>query len=322
MRRCLVTSDTVIEVRRLTKRFGRRTALENVDFELARGRIMALVGPNGSGKTTLLKLLAGFLKPSDGTARVFGLDPRCRRPEVMQHARFAFAPPALYDNLTAREILDALASLSIARSQPLEPPSIDQVLDIVGLTDRADDRLRVFSFGMRQRLALAQAMLPMPRLLVLDEPTDGLDPLAILELRGVLQRIRREHGVTILLSSHLLVEVDKLVDELLLLDEGRMLYRGSPGELRQKGRRLCLVVEGDGDASSRAADLLRRAGLTPELRDDLGLLLPCGAITLGDAAELLSGGGVSLREFREETPSLEEALLARLRAVSRRGDNH
>lgn len=309
-------SDAIVEVRQLAKRFGRRVALADVDLTLGAGRITALVGPNGSGKTTLLKLLAGFLRPTSGAVRVFGMDPYRRRPDVMKEARFAFAPPAWYDSLSARETLAALSGIRAARMARPTRGEIDEALDTVGLADRADDRMGVFSFGMRQRLALAQALLPMPRLLALDEPNDGLDPLGTLELRAVLARLRDEHGVAILLSSHLLIEVQKLADELLLLGEGRPLFRGSPEELIEGGRRLRLTVHGNGNAAQLAADLLRGRGIAGEACDH-HLVLPKGAIELGDAQKLLSAAGLVLREFHEESPTLEEAMLERLRTYHR-----
>ncbi len=301
----------IVETKRVVRRFGKRTALAGIDLELGEGSILALVGPNGSGKTTLLRLLAGFLRPTAGSVRVFGLDPYRRRRCVMAHARFGFAPPALYDNLTARETVTALCRIGDGPSP--SGAHIHGALETVGLSSRADDRVRTFSFGMRQRLALALTLLPRPRLLVLDEPTDGLDPLAVLELRGILRRIRTEHRVTILLSSHLLTEVEELVDELLLLHEGRVLFQGAPLDLLDGRRCLCLVLKGIDHASTRAADALRRAGKAPTIVDANRLTLPLGSIDLADASRLLAGADVSLREFHEQRPTLEAAVRERVR---------
>ncbi len=302
-------SGPLVEVRAVRRMFGSREALAAVSFEVEPGTIFGIAGANGSGKTTLLKVLAGFIAPSGGEARVFGLDPHRRRAEVMRDARFAFAPPALYESLTAREHVALLAGLGAASgSGRSRAVAVEAALDEVGLADRADDRVRTFSFGMRQRLVLAQALVPTPRLLVLDEPTDGLDPLAVLELRGVLKRLRDERGVTTLLSSHLLVELDELVDQLLVLDEGHTIYCGSPARLLDGEARLVLVT----NDAARAAELLTRRGLAAQSAGDGALVLDAGSIQLAEAAEILRAGGLELLEYRAERPTLERTLIARL----------
>ena len=295
-----------VSVRALTRRFGRRTALADVDLEVAPGEIVGLAGPNGSGKTTLLKVLAGFLRPGEGQARLFDLDPWRDAPRIMRSARFVFAPPALFGSLTAAEHLRHLPRLGGARPTGRD---VEATLARVGLEGRGGDRVRTFSFGMRQRLALAQALLPRPELLVLDEPTDGLDPLAVLELRRILSRLREEEGVAILLSSHLLLEIEELVDRLLVLRDGRPLFHGTPAEMVGPARELRLGV----DDPVRAREVLAAHGHAAELRDG-GLALAAGGLDLEAARGLLGGAGLVLTSFSEHVPTLEEALLARLRA--------
>lgn len=296
----------IIETRALERSFGARRALAPLDFELGAAEIVGLVGPNGSGKTTLLKLLAGFLRPSAGEVRVFGLEPFARRADVMTRARFAFAPPPLWDALTGVEHLRYLGGLGGGR---IGATDIDRVLELVGLSERGGDRVSAYSFGMRQRLILAQALLPTPSLLVLDEPTDGLDPLAILELREVLRRLRDEHGTAIVLSSHLLIEVDELVDRLLVLNEGEALFQGAPDELLAAGERLVLEV----DDSRRAAAAFATRGVSAEPEGDSRLSLALDTTSLDEAAALLRDAGVELRYFQRERPTLESAVLERLR---------
>ncbi|HSR69496.1 MAG TPA: ABC transporter ATP-binding protein [Acidobacteriota bacterium] len=304
--------EAVVETRKLSRDYGRRQALLNVDLRLQEGEILALVGPNGSGKTTLLKILAGLLQPSAGEVRVFGLDPFSRRRQVMRRTRFAFAPPPLYDSLTAREHLRLLGGLGSNGARPSRQ-DVDSALLTVGLLGRGDDRVGGYSFGMRQRLALAQALVPPPDLLVLDEPTDGLDPLAVLDLREVLGRLRQERGLSILLSSHLMIEVEQLVDRMLVLEEGRVLFSGPPSGLRDGRQRLHLRV----DDSARALEALRRRGLKPEAAPDGTLLLPASALDLAQASALLQDCGVRLIEFHEAKPTLEELLLQRIRQARR-----
>ena len=296
---------------RITRRFGSRTALDDVSLDVGPGELVGLVGPNGSGKTTLLKIVAGFLRPTSGEARVFGTDPFREQARVMERVRFAFAPPALFPRLTAREHLRHLAGLGAGR---VPAADVDRALETVGLLDRADDRVAAYSFGMRQRLALAQALIPRPEFLVLDEPTDGLDPLAILEMRGVLERLREEHGTAILLSSHLLVEIESLVDRLLVLSEGNALFCGAPSELTQGGARLRLGVS---DAAAARAALAERgidATVSAHARNGAReeVVLPVDALRLDDASELLGAKGVVLETYHVHRPTLEEALLEEL----------
>ena len=302
-------SPDPVHVERVSRRYGERLALAQVDLRIGAGEIVALVGANGSGKTTLLKLVGGFLRPTSGRVRVFGTDP-VRDPErVMARARFAFAPPALYDSLTASEHLFHLSALHTTDDhESVAAATIDATLELVGLRRRAHDRVRTFSFGMRQRLILAQALVPRPQLLVLDEPTDGLDPLAIQELRHVLARLRREHGMTILLSSHLLVELEHLADRILVLDEGRTVYEGAPAGLIEDVQSLHIEV----DAPDRAAACLRAAGYDSQPAGAQQLELTNGHPTLADAVRLLRAGGVELRAYHTHRPTLQEAFLRRM----------
>jgi len=307
----MAAMPSLVEIGGVRRSFGARLALDGVDLEVGPGEIVGLVGPNGSGKTTLLKIVAGFLRPDAGEVRVVGLEPFREQARIMERARFAFAPPALFESLSAREHLVHLAGIRANGTPPVSAAEIDGSLELVGLADRARDRVRTFSFGMRQRLVLAQALLPMPELLVLDEPTDGLDPLAVLELRDLLRRLRAEHGLAILLSSHLLIEIEELVDRMLVLTEGRTLFHGAPSEMLAGQERLRLGA----DDLGRAAEVLARHGLTATPRDG-ELDLEPGSLDARRAVEWLTAGGVELESFRVHRPSLEEALLARLREAS------
>ena len=302
--------ENLVEARGATKRFGRRTALDRVDLHIGEGEIVGLAGPNGSGKTTLLKLLAGLSRPSSGEVRVLGLDPYRKREEVMRAARFAFAPPPLYEALTAREHLVHLSRLA---GRGAKRPEVDAALDLVGLAERATDRVHTFSFGMRQRLILAQAVLPRPRLLVLDEPADGLDPKAVLELRAILSRLRSEHGVAILLASHLLFELDKLVDRLLVLSAGRQLFQGTPDELRGPVECVRIRLRDHGTIGfDRVASALGELGARVRPGDEGSFLLEGSTPALEQVRERLGQDGLELAEYALERPSLEGALIARL----------
>lgn len=304
-------NEPIVEATGVRRTYGARVALADLDFRLESGRILGLLGPNGSGKTTLLKLLAGLLKPTAGKVRVLGSDPYADRASVMRNARFAFAPPALYEYLTARETLEGLTALGWPRSQRPGSDVIDQALAQVGLTDRADDRIRSYSLGMRQRLTLAQALVPIPRLLVLDEPTDGLDPIGSRELRQLLAGLR-DSGVAVILASHNLAEIEELADELLMLHEGSAVYHGGPKALLESTRRLRLRIDGDAQAVNKAIEAFSRRDLHAEQNGRGELILPSGSLSLDQAIEFLKAEGIVLGEFHESPIGLEEALLSRI----------
>ncbi len=307
------STSILISAKGLGHRFGERKALDGIDFELGAGEIAALVGPNGSGKTTFLSCAAGFLRPSSGELRVGGFEPWRDRRRVMERARFAFAPPALFEGLTAREHLRYLGNISRKGRPRLRAGEIEEALERVGLSERADERVGAFSFGMRQRLALAQALTPRPELLVLDEPTDGLDPLAVLELRKILVRLREEFGLAVLLSSHLLIEVDLLVDHLLVLNEGRCLFKGQPHEL-SKGNRVTRLRASD---TERAASVLLAAGWSTVPAGNGELQLAGTAHDLEQVRTKLNAAGIRLDGYWEQSLSFEQALLERLKAARR-----
>ena len=303
----------IIEMDQVGRRFGRRDALNGIGLEVHPGTMLGLIGPNGSGKTTLLKLMAGFIKSSCGTVRVFGRDPYIHRLEVMRRARFSFAPPPVYGALSAYENLKYICGAGMRSGEGIDRRQIMQALETVRLADRARDKASTFSFGMKQRLGLAQALLPLPKLLVFDEPTDGLDPIAVTELRGILKRLQTDYNVTIVLSSHLLSEVERLVDTLLVLNEGEILYSGSTAGLMDGGRRIEIRIEGKLEAG---IDALRRHGFKPKANGNEGLTLPAGSIGLQDAVNLLNARGLKLLEFYEKRPGLADVYLQRLQGAA------
>jgi ABC-2 type transport system ATP-binding protein len=305
--------NPIIQFDNVNRRFGSRDVLKNIDLQVPAGIIAGLVGPNGSGKTTLLKLMAGFIKATSGEVRLFGLDPFIHRAEVMRRARFAFAPPAVYGSLTAWEHLKFLSATGMHHGERSTRSEIMAVLETVGLADRANDKAHTYSFGMKQRLSLAQALLPMPSLLVFDEPTDGLDPIAVVELRGLLKRLQTEHNLTMVLSSHLLGEVEKLVDTIFMLNDGRPVFSGSPDELLGEERRIVIRIEGDLKAG---VSVFRKHGIEPEVNGDGSLLLPSDSIRLQEAVLLLSKQGLKLKEFHEKQSGLEDAYMRRLHEAS------
>jgi ABC-2 type transport system ATP-binding protein len=222
--------EPVISTHRLTKRYGTLTAVDRLDLEVHQGEIFGLLGQNGAGKTTTILMLLGLSEPTDGEAWVMGLDPAWEPREVKR--RVGYLPDAVgfYGGMTGRQNLRYTARLNgLGRDEG--EVAIDEVLDQVGLTDRADDAVETYSRGMRQRLGIADALVKTPDLLILDEPTTSIDPIGVVEILELLRRLVAERGLSIMLSSHLLTQVQSVCDRIGIFAAGRLIGVGTVDEL-------------------------------------------------------------------------------------------
>jgi ABC-2 type transport system ATP-binding protein len=236
---CTVTRTVgpALETHGLTKRFGGRVAVDSVDLHVPRGSAFGYLGPNGAGKTTLIRMLLGLTGATEGSMSVVGLPVPDRRSEALARVGAVVEEPRFHPHLTGRENLAVAAAARGGNAARL----IDSSLDQVGLDARADDRVKTYSLGMRQRLGIARCLLAGPELLILDEPMNGLDPAGIQEFRGFVRTFVGDGG-TIVLSSHLLDEVEKTCDHVAIVDRGRIVTQGSIEELRA-GAEPTLVLE-------------------------------------------------------------------------------
>ena len=224
-------SDTVI-TRQLTRAFDGREVVKDVNLRVEQGIIYGLIGRNGAGKTTLFKLLLGMLRPSAGRAQVLGFDSVKEKEEILRRTGSLIETPVFYEHLSAVDNLRLhLAYMGFPGEKEHQ---IGEALERVGLSDTGKQPVSAFSLGMRQRLAIARAMVHGPGLLILDEPANGLDPVGIRALRGLLAGLAKEEGMTILLSSHILSELEKTADRIGILEEGRLLEELSPREVRER----------------------------------------------------------------------------------------
>jgi ABC-2 type transport system ATP-binding protein len=230
-------SSAIIRTDRLYYDYARGVnTLANINLQVNRGDIYGFLGPNGSGKTTTLSLLLGLLKNQQGSIEILGKDLHNHRKEVLARVGSLIESPSLYGPLTAKENLEVYREIYGATKA-----RVTEVLGIVGLLDAGKKKVSQFSLGMKQRLSIALALLPKPELLMLDEPTNGLDPAGILELRSLVKKLNKEEGITFLISSHILSEVEKMVNQIGIIYKGRMRFQGSLGELhrlQQKQSRL------------------------------------------------------------------------------------
>jgi ABC-2 type transport system ATP-binding protein len=228
-----MTTNQVISVKDLTHRFGEREALKELSFDVKQGEVFALLGPNGAGKTTTIRLLNGLYTPANGSIRVMGLDPASQGGEIRRQTGVLTETNALYERLTARQNLVFFGTLyGLPESVLLK--KIDEVLSFFALEARADDRVDTYSKGMKQRLALARALLTQPRILFLDEPTSSLDPESALQVHELIESIKQNDGHTVFLCTHRLEEAERLADRVAILNSGRLLALGTLDELKQK----------------------------------------------------------------------------------------
>ncbi len=285
----------------LTRTFGSLTAVDKMSFEIPSGGVVGFVGPNGSGKSTTIRVLLGLIKATSGTGTVLG-EP-IEKPE-----RFADKVGALIENptfigsLSARDNLRSLAAL---RSIPSS--RIDEVLAIVGLSGRENDKASTFSLGMKQRLGIAAALLPDPKLLVLDEPTNGLDPAGIVEIRNLLKAIAQE-GRTVVVSSHLLGEIQAMVDYLLVIRFGKLLYSGSLENLMAEAVEQVVVVPEHGEDLPRLIAAVEEQEWSYSTSgDQLSVDIP--AARSADLDRVAHEAGLTLRMLTPRQDDLEDVFL-------------
>ncbi|GAA1520121.1 ABC transporter ATP-binding protein [Kribbella lupini] len=294
-----------VRARGIDQSFGEVVALDGVELTVPAGQIHGLVGPNGAGKTTLLGLLLGLAVADSGSLEILGT-PVGRALAVPEGVAGFVDGPGLYPSLTARQNLAALAAL---RGDKAMARSIDDVLDQVGLTDVANDRTRGFSLGMRQRLGLAAALLAKPRLLILDEPSNGLDPSGKKQVYGVLQRLAAD-GTAVVLSSHRMDDVEALCSEVTILATGRVAFSGPLGKLAGEIRELDYRIVTSDPAAARKV-----AGDTDGLRigggQDSGVLVVSGPVpVLDELVKRLVQADIAVRELSPLVSPLEAAFLA------------
>ena len=303
------TSDDgyVVETFGLTKRFGERTAVDGVDLHIPRGVAFGYLGPNGAGKTTLIRMLLGLTPATAGTMRILGRDVPAGRAEALARVGAIVEEPHFHGYLTGRENLEIIAA---AREREAHQ-RIDAALERTGLADRADDKVKSYSLGMRQRLGVARSLLADPELLLLDEPTNGLDPAGILEFRGMVRTLVDE-GRTVVLSSHLLGEVEKICDRVAIVDHGRVVAQGAIEDIATVREKRILIATTDNARAEQAVRDHSSVGSVAATDEGLQVtLLPDmeAYATAGEINRLLVEAGVTVYRLEPARASLEERFL-------------
>lgn len=295
--------QTVIETKALCKQYGPHTAVDHVELHVPQGCVYGFIGPNGAGKSTTMKMLLGLIHPTAGQVRLLGqeLTEKSRLPLLRQTGSL-IESPAGYLHLTAQENLEIVADL-----KGVPHKDIGRVLDIVHLTQDCNRRVGQYSLGMKQRLGIAMALLGSPKLLILDEPTNGLDPAGIQEMRALIRNMPAATGATVLISSHLLGEMEQMVEQVGIIDHGHILFEGPLTELQRHSRGNVTLRLLD---PAKAAPILRANGLTAHSDSCVVTLPPLQDALLADLVQKLAACGAGVVELTPHTKTLEEIFLS------------
>ncbi len=291
----------MIELLQLKKKFGQRWAVDDVSLKVERGEIFGLLGHNGAGKSTAIGMMLGQVWPTAGSAMICGHDVASHRRAALMRVGAIFETPAFYDYLSGWRNLEILSTYTA----PTPKARIAEVIEWVGLTGRAESKVRTYSHGMRSRLALAQALLPKPELLILDEPSDGLDPEGIHEMRQTILRLRRELGLTILLSSHLLNEVEQLCTRIAVLKQGRKVFEGNVADVKASRGRVTLRTPD----FAAATKLLQERGLITASAEERFITLAPDRST-AEVTRALVSGGIPVEGIWQHEQTVEDFYLS------------
>ncbi len=297
-------SEPIIELRGLTKQFGAIHAVENLDLTVYRGDIYGFLGPNGAGKSTTIRMMLSLIRPSSGSIRILGQSLAGHRANILRRVGAIVEKPDFYLYLSARRNLEILGLLSGA---DVSRRSIEVALDHVGLGGRADSKVKTFSYGMKQRLGIAQALLHDPELVILDEPVNGLDPQGVREIRQLILELAHGRGKTVFLSSHLLPEVEMIANRMAIIAGGKAVVEGTVKELLNEGM---LKVGIETDAPDRATAILTQAGFI-SAGENAGnsVVFSMEKSGIPIAISLLTGAGIAVYGINS-TRSLEEYFIA------------
>lgn len=306
----------MIRVQDLTKDYGARRAISNLNFEAKQGEIVGFLGPNGAGKTTTMRILTGYMPPTDGTAQVAGYDVVSESLEVRKRVGYLPETVPLYTDMTAIEYLEFMADL---RQLPDSQDRAYETLKTVGMDSRADSYISSLSKGMRQRIGLAQALIHQPEVLILDEPLIGLDPGQVVEVRSLIREIGKQR--TVLLSTHILSEAQQMCDRVLIINKGRIIAEDTPQNLQSRlvgSERAAVRVRGDADGLGKVVQKVKGVrSVHTESDGALEFQFAPGQDVRPEVANAIINAGYELLELRPVGMSLEEIFLELTREDAR-----
>ena len=296
--------DAVIKINQLTKQYKNELALDHFSMEVNRGEVLGIAGSNGAGKTTLFRLMAGLAFPTSGEIEVFGSVDDAHRRSMQQYMSFTIEEPAFFPEFTAGENLEYYA---IQRGV-CEPERVEEVLRQVALHDTGKKKFKAFSMGMRQRLAIALALLHKPEIMVFDEPTNGLDPQGIVQVRQLLRQLARDHGTTILVSSHILSELEHLADRFIILNKGKKVAEFSREKMQQRQKDYFELAV---DQVQRASTVLEEHFHTQDYEVDEGNLIRIydPAVQIPELTQALISEQIGVLSIKRQPAQLEDIFL-------------
>ncbi|EIJ82176.1 hypothetical protein PB1_04550 [Bacillus methanolicus PB1] len=292
--------NLIIETRNLSKRFGSFTAVNDIDLRVPKGEIYGFLGPNGAGKSTTIRMLLGLIKPSKGIVHLFGKPIDKNRMEILKKVGSLVESPSYYGHLTAYENLEITRKIL-----EVDKKEIDRVLDIVKLSDVKNKLVKKYSLGMKQRLGIAQALLGNPELLILDEPTNGLDPAGIQEIRHLIKNLPEKMGMTVLVSSHILSEIELIANHVGIIHKGKLIFQGTIDELRSRGESHINI---GANPVCEAANFLKEKGYSIKINEN-GIIVKDHSVNPAQINRELVLGEFDVYHLGQKKETLEQIFL-------------
>lgn len=293
-------SETTLSVRNLTKTIGKRQIIKDISFELKSGEVFGFLGPNGAGKTTTIRMLVGLIKPTSGSIQICGYDVKKDFSKAMERLGCIVENPELYPYLTGWENLQFFARML----KGVDDKRIQEIVELVGLKERIHDKVKTYSLGMRQRLGIGQALLSRPKVLILDEPTNGLDPSGIREMRQFIRFLAKEEGLSVLVSSHLLSEIQLLCDRVSIILSGKIIHTETVHSLLTAQEKIFWRFT----PMDAGVEILR--SVSPSVKiDGETVITPFIEEEAGQWSRLLFEANVQVKEMNRQIPSLEHLFL-------------
>jgi len=294
--------NQIVSTHNLSKRYGNVFSVKEVNLSVCEGDIYGFLGPNGAGKTTTLKMILGLVRPTDGKVKIFGKELEANRRYILQNIGSLIESPSNYEHLTGLENMRV-----VQRLRDVPDKNVTEALKMVRLEKQKDKKVAQYSLGMKQRLGIAMAMLSFPKLLILDEPTNGLDPAGIGEMRELIKSLPQRYGMTILLSSHLLSEIEQMATSVGIIHGGTMLFQGSMEKLQARSRPTIRIKSQDNVV---AKELLASKGFFPKVQEDSLLLETITDSQVAQVNRDLVAADIGVLRIEEQTRNLESIFLA------------